>query len=314
MKIRILAALMRAMPTGIRRVAMAWRKSYSLLGGGGFSECDAVDSVWPAGVQPAIRGKKHRKLMYLDLQDWAERRAYFSGRYYQQGVEELLQRILRPGDQFIDIGANIGMTSLIAASRVGPTGRGFAFEPNPAACQRLRKHFEVNALSNFTIVPHALGDEPGTATLSTDGRHTGTGTMTLGGASDGKVLQVEVGTGSALAEKLVADRPTVIKIDVEGYEHRVLSGMPKLLGRPDTMLVVEVTDHLLARVGSSSQGLHDLLDSYAFESYLVQLVSGRWKARVTLGRLGGAANAVQYDALFVRPCDKIFKDRVLPLL
>jgi hypothetical protein len=114
--LRLLAGVMRRMPTGIRRVDLLWHALYRRLGGGTYTEDATIDLRWPAGLQPGVRGTLHGQLMRLNLQDWSDRRAYFSGRYYQQDISRLLLTVLRPGDQYLDVGANIGMTTLIAAS------------------------------------------------------------------------------------------------------------------------------------------------------------------------------------------------------
>ena len=57
--------------------------------------------------------------MELELSDWAERYTFFLGRYYEMGVQRVLDAILMPGDRFVDIGANIGMIALHARSLIG---------------------------------------------------------------------------------------------------------------------------------------------------------------------------------------------------
>jgi precorrin-6B methylase 2 len=72
--------------------------------------------------------------MELDLAAWSERSAYFLGRFYDLNLQMLMIQILKPGDRFVDIGANIGMLSILAARLVGPSGRVESFEPNPHKC------------------------------------------------------------------------------------------------------------------------------------------------------------------------------------
>ena len=132
MSLRVLGMAMRHLPTDIRRFGMLWEVLYRLIGGGGYEDNPDIDSRWPKGLQPPIRGTQHGQLMLLDLSVWPERREFFSGRYYQQEICRLFKVMLREGDQYLDIGANIGMTTLLAARLIGPTGIGLVFEPNPA--------------------------------------------------------------------------------------------------------------------------------------------------------------------------------------
>src|SRR5580693_8409291 len=93
--VRVLAAFMRRLPTDVRRADVIWQGLYRRLGGGGFSADESVDQRWPRGLQPPVRGS-HRLLMRLNLQNWSDRRAYFSGRYYQPDISRVLEILLRP--------------------------------------------------------------------------------------------------------------------------------------------------------------------------------------------------------------------------
>jgi hypothetical protein len=75
--------------------------------------------------------------MELDLSDDGERSVYFLGRNYDLENQLTLGAVLKPDDIFIDGGANIGMTSLHAARRVGEAGRVFTFEPQPPCAERI---------------------------------------------------------------------------------------------------------------------------------------------------------------------------------
>src|SRR5690242_19101557 len=102
---------MRHLPVQLRRVRV-WRdRLYQALGGGGFDEDDQLDASWPSELQGPIRGRVSGMRMTLELTDWCQRRTYFTGRYYQEDLEELLSRLLRSGDNFVDVGANIGLVT-----------------------------------------------------------------------------------------------------------------------------------------------------------------------------------------------------------
>jgi FkbM family methyltransferase len=297
------------MPTQIRRVRMLWEWLYRSIGGGGFVVCDEVDDQWPAGLQEPVYGRMHRMLMRLDLSDWAERRAYFAGAYYQWEIEYLLRMLLAQGDQFVDVGANIGMTALIAASRIGKSGRAWAFEPNPLPCARLRAHLAENRIENFTIIPAALGRVEGVGALSMCGPHTGQGTLT---SVEGAVsaIQVRILPGRFLNSELNPSIPTVIKIDVEGFEYEVLSGMGELLSRSDVAIVMEITDHLLRRAGASAEGIYGLLRDSGFDAYKIGSRQDRWSRSCTLLRHYSPLQIEQYDAMFLKRASATFCSRV----
>src|SRR5262245_51952132 len=148
-RLRALAFLMRRMPTEVRKFAWWRERLYRSIGGGGFGDDEAIDSLWPPGEQGPVRNHRFGYKVFLDLRVFAERRAYFSGHYIQRDLEYLFPLIIHPGDQYLDIGANIGMTALMASALIGREGRGLAFEPNPEVFTRLKRHLELNNASNI---------------------------------------------------------------------------------------------------------------------------------------------------------------------
>jgi hypothetical protein len=110
---------------------------------------------WPPSVR--VRGKAHGYEMALDLSDPVERVTYCLRRYYETDVLMALDRLLKPGFSFVDGGANIGMITLHAAHRVGPSGKVLAFEPNPGVFRRLLGHVRVNRLEQVEPIECALG-------------------------------------------------------------------------------------------------------------------------------------------------------------
>ncbi len=238
--LRLLAGVMRSLPTDIRRVEVIWQSLYARIGGGGFAPEEAVDQRWPRGLQDAIRGN-HRLRMRLNLQNWSDRRAYFSGRYYQPDICRLLEQMLRPGDQYVDVGANVGMTALLARSRIGPAGKGLAFEPNPTAFARLRDHFEMNGVTNFQLVPCAVADRESVQQLFVPLDEMLLGTF-VPEKAEGTRVEVRTMPADSYVAALNPSKPTLIKIDVEGYEVQVLHGIRSLLARPDVMVVIEIAD------------------------------------------------------------------------
>jgi FkbM family methyltransferase len=305
---------MRRLPTRVRKIEMLWRSLYAQVGGGGWKEDPATDTRWPDAPQPPIRGRAHGLKMSLNLRDWCERRTYFTGHYYQRDVEELLGHLLKRGDQFIDIGANIGMISLVCAHLVGPTGRGLAFEPNPAVFRRLKGHIEENGLSHVEPINAALGDAEGTAELYFPGSHSGIGTLVTGRGDNGDHVTVTVKRGDQFGSRLDPNRPTLIKIDVEGYEYQVLQGMDELLARPETAVVLEVTDSMLRGAGASARMLYDRLEGFGYSGYSFRRVRGRWNAKLEFRKTDGPLDVPQYDAVFLRENSDLFRNRLRPIV
>jgi FkbM family methyltransferase len=312
MPLRLLASGMRNLPIEIRRFGVIWQRLYAGIGGGGFAPDEVVDRRWPHGIQEPIRGQ-HGLRLRLDLQNWADRRSYFNGRYYQPDISRLLETLLQPGDQYVDVGANIGMTALLAHSRIGSGGKGLAFEPNPAAFARLKDHFALNGITNFQLVPCALADRESVQVLYVPLDDLLLGTI-VPEKAEGTRVEIRTVPADPYVVGFNSATPTLIKIDVEGYEVQVLQGLRSLLAWPDVMLVIEIADAKLRRAGHSRDELHALLASYGLVSHTIHVRSSRWRKDLELRPLPGPMAVEEYDALFAKPGSLVYRDRIAPVL
>ncbi|MGH8164649.1 MAG: FkbM family methyltransferase, partial [Rhodanobacteraceae bacterium] len=151
-----------------------------------------------------------------------------------------LMELLRPGQVFFDVGANVGVYTLLGAKTVGPTGAVVAFEPLPRNLAFLFRHLRLNRARNVTIAPLACADRVATE-LFYEGANPALGrlaTVEQAGRRSGATLVATV-TLDAAAEHLRL-QPDVLKIDVEGAELRVLEGAKTLLeqARPAILLSI----------------------------------------------------------------------------
>lgn len=300
------AALSRRLPVQVRRVRM-WRDQlYRAIGAGGWDEDDEIDAKWPA-LQPPVRGRASGLRMALDLTDWMERRSYFTGRFYQEDLEDLLSTILRAGDNFVDVGANIGLVTLHAASLVGKTGAVRSFEPNPKTFARLAHNIEINGLRQCRASNCGLGTEDQSLRLNLFGRHSGRATL-LGDSKDAvETVPVEIARGEDQLADLDTSKPTLVKIDVEGYEVSVLKGLGKFLNR-EVAVVAEVSPTWLEKAGSSTNELLDLLAYHGLMPHKFEHREGRYSRQIVVTPMNGQRPQGQYDCLFVRP-RSVFADR-----
>jgi FkbM family methyltransferase len=127
---------------------------------------------------------------------------------------------------FYDLGANNGYLSLLAASRVGPTGWVYAFEPPPENARRLQELLTVNGIENYQLVSAALSDQSGQADFYLSENENGYVPSLIQGRRN-KTIRVATLT---LTEFCAQQRwPTLIKMDVEGAEALVLAGAQTVL-------------------------------------------------------------------------------------
>jgi FkbM family methyltransferase len=149
-----------------------------------------------------------------------------------------LQRILQPGHVFLDVGANFGYYSVVLASRLNRQCVVHAFEPNPPTLTRLRRHVAINGLKDVVHIHDiALADQVGTAALATKEGNSG-GTHVV--ASDATSTLVQLTTLDAFCDEQRLTRLDAIKIDVEGFEERVLLGGRRSLRRWRPVLLLEL--------------------------------------------------------------------------
>lgn len=143
----------------------------------------------------------------------------------------LLLHLLRRGDVFLDIGANIGSYTLLAAGAAGATT--LAFEPDPGTAQSLRRNIALNRLEDrVTVHETALGEGDGTVRFSC-GLDTVNHVVT--GEGNGTFREVPVRRLDALMD---GRQPLMMKIDVEGYEEPVLRGAASVLGGESLKVIV----------------------------------------------------------------------------
>jgi FkbM family methyltransferase len=142
----------------------------------------------------------------------------FCPQFYDNTEIRFILRTLQPGDTFCDVGANLGFYSLVAARVVGKSGRVIAIEADPDNFADLTANIALNEADNVTAIEAGVSDRRETLRLqlNTTGNRGGHSFVDLG-REDG--VDVECQSLPALLGDLT---PTAMKLDIEGFEHRVL--------------------------------------------------------------------------------------------
>lgn len=175
--------------------------------------------------------------------------------------ESLIRQYLRPGDTYIDVGANIGTTTLSAASVVGENGSVVAIEPHPRISQYLTDNVNQNQPSNISIYPLAVGDAKGEIHFSNDTSDVRNHVVRMG------AIVVEVDLLDNVLRPHHFTCINLMKIDVEGYEIFVLKGAVETLQQVET-LFLECAGHE-RRYGYEDKDLRTLLRSQGFRVFRI---------------------------------------------
>ena len=182
--------------------------------------------------------------------------------------------LLSPGMTVMDIGANVGQFTLVAAGRVGPNGRVHAFEPTPELATHILSNLELNGLENVTVNEIAVSEVAGRAMLhfAEPGDPGENSIVNLVPGS--QALEVSTITLDGYVASRGIGRVDVIKMDIEGAEMPALRGARDLLSGDDSpVLVLECHPKTLAFTGQSPDDMLRLLDSYGYSLYPIAVYS-----------------------------------------
>lgn len=199
--------------------------------------------------------------MELDPEEYIHVFIYYWGEW-EPDETWLLRKILRPGDIFLDVGANVGYFSLLAASIVGEQGRVIAVEAVPPTAELLQRNIDLNGFRNVEVHNCAASDTPGQLNIGRPSHGSGQSSLRLRGDS---VTQWEV-QAQRLDDLIGQELPLrFVKMDIEGAECLALKGAANMLSRADApMVICEVTDSYLRELGSSALELLKLMEGYGF--------------------------------------------------
>jgi FkbM family methyltransferase len=235
----------------------------------GYDKSDYAGFLKAKGVRfKVIKVNDYR--MKIDMQDNVITPYLFVHGCWEPYESQLMTTLLRPGMTVIDIGAHVGYYSLLAARVVGSTGRVISFEPSPGNFDLLVNNIRLNRLGTVIQAENAaVGDVCGELDLYLSSYNTGDHRMysTLSdddeifnaGALRQRVRVAVLALDEYLDERNIS-KVDIVKIDVQGAEMDVFSGMKKtFLRNPQLLLFTEFWPHGLRRSGTDPQELLDFL-------------------------------------------------------
>jgi FkbM family methyltransferase len=166
----------------------------------------------------------------VELNDWIPQQLYFLGTYEEKEIL-FISKTLTAGEVFIDVGANIGIFTLVASKLVGDSGKVYSFEPLSGNFNKLSFHIAENCLGNVVAERLAVSNEDEMLTLFVDDRW-----------NKEEVNGVSLDNYFATID---LKRLALIKIDIEGGELPALAGMENLIRTHHPIILIEINPEVL---------------------------------------------------------------------
>ncbi len=192
---------------------------------------------------------------------------------YERDTTRLFERLVKPGQLVMDLGAHVGYYTLLSAKLVGPTGRVYAFEPESKNYALLQQNIARNGYQNVTAVNKAVADVSGARELFLSGLDNGFHSLfqlKLRQAPDAQPTVIEAVTLDDFLEGLGWPRVDLIKMDIEGGELTALEGMQQLLARqPSLNLIVEFCPWILETLGVKPEHFIDRFVELGFRLQVI---------------------------------------------
>ena len=187
-----------------------------------------------------------------------ERALYYYGTY-EKGTLDIIGKILKKGDVFVDVGANIGLMSIYAALIVGREGNVFAFEPNPNTKDLLIENMSLNKIKNIKVEGLALSSETKKSKIYDRWDVNRGGASLIKPSNPTQSYDIQETTFSEYFNSNQDIK--LIKIDVEGFELEVLKGAKAFILNTKTppILIVEFSSMRVNTFGKNTEPLYDFL-------------------------------------------------------
>ena len=236
----------------------------------------------------------HDIKMNCGIVDVIERHLRTKG-VWDPGVLHCIEMLLKPGDTFLDIGANIGFFTLNASRIVGISGRVVSIEPSQRAAVKLLANVLANHASNVLVLTIGAADVSKLEFLNI-------ARPDNAGASAIRPIQGAIGKESIAVARMddVLEAldiiPTVIKIDIEGSEFVALQGLRRTLSAHHPVLIVELRGLFFQDMGSSKKDLVDFLVELGYFPHSIDYHTGQ-----TFPADVANPQALEGDAMFCVP-------------
>jgi FkbM family methyltransferase len=161
--------------------------------------------------------------MWVDPGDYIGVAVFYFGDFDPK-ITWVLERVLRPGDAVVDIGANAGIVTLCAAHLVGAEGSVHAVEPQAAVAGLLRRSAALNGFAHVHVHELALSEHDHSQDLWVPEGNSGMATLEPSSGMRGRAVSVPTRRAGDFFREISSVRPRLLKMDVEGHEAAIVRG------------------------------------------------------------------------------------------
>jgi FkbM family methyltransferase len=264
-----------------------------------YSGCGKIaNSPWFRQISPDLIVEtqiRDGSSIWVDLGDFIGRSIYYFGDFDPK-ITWICQRVLRPGDTMLDVGANFGLVSLYCAKLVGRSGTIHAFEPQPQLAQLFQQSIEKNQYSQIALHEIALSNTDGTMTLSIPSDNSGAASLTFS-FTDERAIQVPVRNASDYLGNLNLAQVRLLKLDVEGHEKEVLQGAYQFL-KEQPVDVILFEEH---KKPATEQESIQLLQNLQYEIWEIPQIKFSMKLSKIEPQHSGSKGSHDYVAIGTGP-------------
>jgi FkbM family methyltransferase len=198
----------------------------------------------------------------IDTADVSVSHCFQMGEAYEPHIVKFLKAQVKPGMTVVDVGANIGAHTLLAATLVGTTGCVYSLEPNSENCRLILLTLEKNQLQQVRLLPVAASAEAGFTLFTT---HLGSNGGLLPRTQQALTSPSCMVVPTVRLDDVITGHVDVIKLDTEGAEGLVIDGAKRIMAQHRPVVVSEFSPEMLARVSGRSAAAY--LQSYVDMGY-----------------------------------------------
>ena len=210
--------------------------------------------------------------LQIDTSSFIEWVTFFKG-YYEPDVSNLLSKLLIPGNIVIDVGANVGIHTVLMAKKVTESGKVFAFEPHPEIADRLENNLNLNNYKFVKIIEKALSDKESKSNFyiyPKDNINKGISSLYKNHLEiNHRKINIDVTTLDNFVKKNNVKKIDLIKIDTEGNDLKVLKGSEETIKKFSPHIIFEFEKNLWALAESTFSDIYDFLKEKNYKMYKI---------------------------------------------